>query len=418
MLMTEIDPQQSRIARLLVQQNRIDETLRSTYSEFAEALSRQDRLLEPIRQSTFEALTRSVDWADMSAAFHSARLARQAYKCFVQSAMSAHEPAVREAHRALVRASEFAKFQEFNQALKNAVQANNRAIHLHHDAIRTDIERAAAALQQARDYSAELTRHQNELASRLTGLTIPWALEDHPALSVMGLVRLAGMRDIVTEADPYTMPASGLYRHELGEPLPFDPEVAPEEREAAAMDSGMNPEVVAFPPVAYPRVLVVAGFKFGLPALDAPASDGGDTTGIFHPHHRELLDQVEHRLRKLVAKELRRVAGSRWIRRRVSENTRDKWDRRKQEDQDRRGDSYALIHYADLMDMSDIICRRDNWNDVFSAIFKDRADFQVGMRRLNPIRHAIAHGRPLVRTDQLALCAEAARLLRALGVMQ
>ena len=383
-----------------------------------EALSRQDRLLEQIRQPTFEALTRSVEWVDISAAFHSARLARQSYNSFAQSARSAHELAVRDAHRALVRTNEFTKFEEFNHALKKVIQANNRAINLHHDAIRTDIERAAAVLQQARDYSARLTRRQNELASRLASLTVPWAFEEYPALSVMGLARLTGMREIVAEANPYTMPTSDLYRHELGEPVPFDPEAAPEEREAAAMDSGMNPEVVAFPPVAYPRVLVVAGFQFDLPALDAPASNGGDTTGIFHHHHRELLDQIEHRLRKLVATELRRVAGSRWIRRRVPENTRDKWDRRKQEDQDRRGDSYALIYYADLMDMSDIICRGDNWNDIFSAIFKDRADFQIGMRRLNPIRHAMAHGRPLVRTDQLALCAEAARLLRALGVMQ
>ena len=409
--MNEIDLTGSRIAKLLAQHNRIDETLRrSTYREFAEALSRQGPV-EPI-QSTFDALTKSLEWPSMSTAFHSARLASQAANALAQTASLTQDHAVREAHRAL------AITNEFNHALKNAIQANNRAIRLHQDTIRADIERAAAELQRARDYSARITRHQKALASRLTKLTIPWVLKDYPALSVTGLVRLASLRDVVTEADPYTLPASDLYRHELGDPVPFNPDAAPEEREVTAIDSGTNPEVVAFPPAAYPSVLVVAGFEFDLPRLYAPTSDGGDNTGVFDAHHRELLEQVEHRLRSLVATELSRVAGTRWIRRRVPENTRIKWDRRKQEDQYRRSDSYALIYYADLMDLSDIICRRDNWNDVFSAIFMDRDDFQVGMRRLNPIRRAIAHGRPLVRTDQLVLCAEAIRLLRALGVMQ
>ena len=250
----------------------------------------------------------------------------------------------------------------------------------------------------------------------MTKLAVPWAFKEHPALSVTGLVRLASLRDIIAEADPYTMPVSGFCQREIGDPVPFDPEAAPEEREAAAIDSGTNPEVVAFPPTAYPSVLVVAGFEFNLPGMDAPKSERGDTTGVFDSRDRELFHQVEHHLRNLVSTELNRAAGSRWIRRRVPEDTRKKWDERKQEDQDRRGDSYALIYYADLMDLSDIICRKDNWKDVFSPIFKDPNDFQVAMRRLNPIRHAIAHGRPLVRTDQLVLCAEAVRLLRLLGL--
>ena len=162
--------------------------------------------------------------------------------------------------------------------------------------------------------------------------------------------------------------------------------------------------------------MVVAGFKFKLSEVRAPVSDNGDRTGNFDSQHRELLHQVEHRLRILVEAELRRVGGSKWIRKRVSEKTRTKWEERKQEDYDRRGDSYALIYYADLMDLSDIICRKDNWRDAFLPKFKNREDFQVAVRRLNPIRHAIAHGRPLVDADQILLSSEALRLLRALGL--
>ena len=324
----------------------------------------------------------------------------------------------REAHRALATTDAFTRFQQLYRDLKHATLTHNHAILLHEDAIRAYTERTAAALCPTLDYVTEFGRHQTALVDRLTKLTTPWALRDYPALSATGVFRLTWLRGIVAAADPYTAPASDAYQEEVGDPVSFDPEAAPEEREAAAIESGMNPEVVAFPPVAYPHVLVVAGFDFNLPAMDAPTSDKGDSTGDFDSQYRELLQQVEHRLRTRVETELGRVESSAWVRRRVPKDIRDKWDDRKQQDHDRRGDSYAPIYYADLMDLSDIIRRKDNWKDVFSAVFKDPDDFQVAMRRLNPIRHAVAHGRPLVRTDQLILCAEALRLLRALGLIQ
>ena len=85
--MTEPDPPGSRIARLLAQQNRIGEVLRqSPYLDLAEALSRQDRLLELSPQPNLEALTKSLEWSNLSSAFHTARLASQASYAFARSA--------------------------------------------------------------------------------------------------------------------------------------------------------------------------------------------------------------------------------------------------------------------------------------------------------------------------------------------
>ena len=143
--MTKPDPLGSRIAKLLAQQNRIGEALRqSPYLDLAKALSLQDRLLELSPQPNLEALTKSLEWPNLSSAFHTVRLASQASYAFARSAELAHDRAVREAYRTLTRTSAFTKFSELDQAFKSAIQANNPAIRLPDDLIRADIERAAA----------------------------------------------------------------------------------------------------------------------------------------------------------------------------------------------------------------------------------------------------------------------------------
>ncbi len=182
------------------------------------------------------------------------------------------------------------------------------------------------------------------------------------------------------------------------------------------MDAGFNPELIAFPEAVYPSVLFSAGFELKIGAIGNVPSEKGDNTGVFDPQHGSLLQQVEHRLRKVVETELLKEAGINWYRSRVPGSTRQRWQDRKEEDDRQRGDSFPLIFYADFSDLSDIICRKDNWNDVFHGLFVSKDDLRVSLQRLSPIRKAIAHNRPLVRTDQLILLSEACRILGALGV--
>ena len=77
---------------------------------------------------------------------------------------------------------------------------------------------------------------------------------------------------------------------------------------------------------------------------------------------------------------------------------------------------YGLIQYADFMDLAHIIGQGNNWKEAFAPIFDSKEDVQISLRRLHPVRKAIAHGRPLGRSDVLTLVSEATRLLRAMGV--
>ena len=404
----------NNLAKLLAHHDPVGDILRrSPLREFTEALQRQDDLLRNMRQPAFDALTRSEQWPDISATLQAARRANQ-LSLTLANASRLDDSVLRAARGALAATDVFAKYRELDEDLKCAILTANRAVLPSRDLISTIAEQTLAALQPTRALADAMKGHQTAF-SRMAKLTTPWALNNHPALSAAGFVRIARLRDTAAEHAPYEPAASEVYGEELGEPVPYDPTGTAETREADAIEAGTNPEVVAFPAPAFPRVLVVAGFKFDLPPLGVPASDGGDSSGSFDPQHRLLLDYVERRLRTFIEAELGRVAGQAWIRRRVPEALRDKWRDRRQQDHDRRGDSYPPIYYADLADLLDVICQNNNWEDAFRSVFKHKDELQVGMRRLTPIRNALSHARPLARTDQLFLSCEAYRLLRALG---
>lgn len=412
---TKVLPPNS-LAKLLAQQDPIGDILRrSPLREFTEALQRQeDMLLRNLRQPAFDALTRSARWPDIAATLHATRRANQMTEVLVDRRLD--DSVLREARGAIAATDVFASYRTLDQEFKRVVLTTKHAMRPTNELVRTTTERTLATLQPTR-LVADAIKNQQTALSQITELTMPWALKDHPALSIAGFVRIVRLRDLAADDAPYGPAASEVYEEELGEPVPFDGDATEEDREADAIEAGTNPEVIAFPQPAFPQVLVVAGFKFELPPLGATVSAGGDRSGVFDTQHHLLLNYVEHHLRTLIEAELYQIAGHAWMRRRVPETLRKKWLDRRQQDHDRRGDSYPPIYYADLGHLSDVICQKNNWEEGFHRVFKHKDELQVGIRRLTPIRNALAHARPLTRADQLFLSCEAYRLLRALGVV-
>ena len=269
---------------------------------------------------------------------------------------------------------------------------------------------AARAIKPVHDHFDRIEKWESTVFQRITALSEPWALDDHFAVSVMGFARIARLHDLSTGEAPFSPETGDLFQEELGNPVSFHSDGAPEDREAAALDSGMNPETMAFPPSVYPHVLISAGFQFRVEDIQTFASEGGDQSGVFDSKHAVLLRMVEHRLRETLETELKKVAGKRWYKTRVPGEIWQRWKGRQEIDQSRRGDSYPIIFYSDFADFSTIICRKDNWNDSFRPIFSSKQDIQVSISRLAPIRNAIAHSRPLVRSDQLTLFSEGLRI--------
>ncbi len=309
-----------------------------------------------------------------------------------------------------------AALQKIDQILRDSALAANQTIIPFAEQLRHLSVTAAQAVQPLQAHFEHMETWQTSLASRMAELTTPWALEDHLEVSVVGFARIARLHDISTGSAPFDPVGGEIFEEELGSPVPFNEDATPDDRESARIDAGLNPEVIAFPPSSYSSVLFSAGFELRIEAIAPIRSDGGDDSGSLDPQYASLFSQVENRLRAVIEAELRKLAGARWQRTRVHGNTCKKWQDRKTKDHDQRGDSYSLLYYADFMELSDVICQGNNWNEAFQRFFRSKSDFQVSMQRLCPVRNAIGHNRPLVRADQVTLFGEGFRILNALGV--
>lgn len=367
----------------------------SSEAQVARILGRHDvnHLLTSVQQASiaFEAYAKSSQWAEFSTSIKAAR-------------------------RVLGESESVAGLQVIDQNLRNLALSADRAFLPAANAL-TDLSASATrAIQTVQNHFAEVEHWHSSIAQRMASLVVPWAMEDHFGVSAVGFTRIARLHDLSIGAESFSPRTSEVFEEELGQPVPFDSDGKLEDREATAIDAGLNPEVVAFPVSVYPTVLFSAGFEFSVEVIGDVRSDKGDSSGVFDPQHTSLLGQVENRLRMTVESALRKLVGEGWYRSRVPGPTLQRWRERKEEDHRQRGDSYRLIFYADFTDLSEIICRRDNWDDTFHRLFVSKPDLQVSLQRLSPIRKAIAHNRPLVRTDQIVLFSEAYRLLSALGL--
>ena len=345
---------------------------------------------------------------------------RQASVSFESHANSPQWPEfsvlIEAAHRARVNSEVFGSLHGITQNLRNSVLADHPAILPDTGVLQVLSASAAHAIQPLHSHFAEPERWPSSVAQRMATLTTPWAMKEHLGVSVVGFSRITRLHDLSTGAEPFDPQTSEIFDVELGQPVSCATDAEPSDRESAAMDAGLNPEIVAFPAEVYPKILLSAGFEFTIDYIKDVHSDRGDGSGMFDPKHAALFQQIEHHLRMTIERKLRTSSGERWYRERVPEQILKRWQERKEGDCRQRGDSFRLIFYADFMDLSDIICRGDNWKDAFHLLFGSKQDIQVSLQRLSPIRNAIAHNRPLVRTDQIILFSEASRILTALGI--
>lgn len=261
------------------------------------------------------------------------------------------------------------------------------------------------------------TAWEDRLSSQMRTLDRPWMLPTDPRSSALGFAHLVRLADALRHSPPYSRNLNSFLRDELGEVAEPDDQATPEERDQAAIEAGMRPELIAFPQPAFRDVVVAAGLTLQFPPLPIPQPVEGDDPGAsFDPAVHAILRQVESRLRILVRDRLTSVAGDRWIKTRVPPETRDRWLERQAEARAKGRPVYAEIYYADLMDLEAVIRRRDNWQAVFASVFPNKQQLSISLQHLAPIRNDDAHHRPVGMAQMLRLITEAAHILRAMGI--
>ena len=231
-----------------------------------------------------------------------------------------------------------------------------------------------------------------------------------------GFSRLSHLSRIVKTEQPSFRTVSELVGDELGNVNPAALGEYINERDESAMHAAPDPELNCVRRANRETFIFNVGFELSIgtvpvpQAIQKPAADAE-----FNPQYWQIFNELEQRLRQFVEQHLKQLYGPNWTKQKVPQIVRERWLARQETDRATGRPVYADIQYADFIDLLDIITKRDNWREAFETTFGDPNDFSVSLRRLHPVRKALAHSRPLDRVDALTLVSEATRIFRALG---
>jgi len=274
-------------------------------------------------------------------------------------------------------------------------------------------------MKQQQSYLADLAT-QNGLQSVIAQMqTIhdPWMLGQAPATSLLGFAELTAFHHTVSSPDPMRRDVQNLVDETLGDVIHFDLETDEDEMDIEAIEAGADETLIAFPKAQYGAVLIAAGFdfKFAMPKPPQPI-EGPKNIQPYDSADHQVVYALERHCRDIVTAKLQSIVGTKWFKQRVPSDVRDNCKERQETARQKGEPIFALIEYADFSDLQKIICRGDNWKEVFSTIFLHREQTQLSLERLKPVRDAISHSRGLGSVAKLTLASEAARLFTVLGV--
>ena len=333
---------------------------------------------------------------------------------------SVEESGVVGATTSLLRSDEFQRFSGFCATICRSVE-ESEVVGATTSLLRSD------EFQRFSGFCATICRsvEESEVVGAATSLL---RSDEFQRLSGMGatVARLAETTGLVGAAaalarsqmeKPSCRPVAKRVYRESGEVNTLGLSENADERHEAIARAGFNSELIAFPRTTCDKALFSMEFSLSFASVPVPqAIESPDSGASFNPEHWRMLTELEQRLRQEIEQRLEKLAGSNWVKQRVPEAVRKRWIERQEEDRATGRSVYPAIQYADFMDLAVVIMKRDNWREVFQTTFRDQNDIAVSLRRLHPVRKALAHSRPLGRGDVLTLVGEATRIFRTLGM--
>jgi hypothetical protein len=272
-------------------------------------------------------------------------------------------------------------------------------------------------------------RYGNQLPgaqAAMLAMQAPWLDSLRSLHSVRGFAELQAIGGALAMA-PFGDDFSESLRSDLGDwrdPITNWSHVIGESvdaRQSLYIERGLNTDLTDFPEDAFDEGMVIAGITGELPILVVEYGrltslyiDEVDAKSLARTNAaHDCLQKLEFQLRKFIDHSLTKIAGAKWPKSRLPNGFYDKWKSKKSADGDNAND-LPLVAYADFTEYPGIICRSDNWKEVFEPVFKRMESVRESFQRMHPIRLAIAHARPISNADALYFYIEVKRLVEAL----
>ncbi|WP_143134674.1 hypothetical protein [Burkholderia ubonensis] len=252
----------------------------------------------------------------------------------------------------------------------------------------------------------------------------PWLRATDPLASIAGLAGLQKVGHALHQMPAFEPAAELVLRENLGDwrdppAWPQTLEDDPQARTEFYVERGFNRDLTDFPDEAFDSGLALAhlgnqdlGVMRFEEALEVPFSPELLTIQQRAKACFEILYIFEARLRTFIAHRMSEKFGDTWTSRRLPAGMHEEWLDKQTRAGIPDGAAAELIDFADFTDYERIICKKDNWREVFEPVFKVSDLVKTAFYFLRPIRVTIMHARQPTYEDELFLRAEVTKLIR------
>lgn len=257
------------------------------------------------------------------------------------------------------------------------------------------------------------------LAERLAEISSPWARTSDEIASATAFAKVQGFGSMLAHVPAFDPEFTDLLRRSLGDwraPLTLPSGVLDHEvRSELYIEHGFDHSLVEVPDPAFYENMELAGFAFSEPDNQV-AGRGDEDAQVRTNQLHAALQRFEVLLRGFIDELMTASFGSDWPRRRLPNGLYDRWLEKQEKDD--AGAKWDLIDYADFRDYEAIICRDDNWKEVFAGHFNSKESIRESFQRLYPARLATMHARPLGRDDALFMIFEVRRIFLVIKTIE
>ncbi|MCC5902731.1 MAG: hypothetical protein JJT87_12505 [Halomonas sp.] len=270
---------------------------------------------------------------------------------------------------------------------------------------------------------ARYATRADEIQRAMGSMHTPWLDEQQNLRSVTSFVEMQGIGRILEKMPAFDGTVCAALRTDLGDwrdkidwqELELTDLVA---REAFYVGLGFDPSLTNTPAPAFQESTKIAGLQreppplvvaYGEPAPRAENDDDEEALICTNRAH-DWLQRLESQLRKFIDHRMTEVYGPDWPKHQLPNGVYEQWVKKREAALKSGRQPFPLIAYADFTDYAQVICKKDNWQQVFSRYFVRMENVRESFQRLHPIRVDTMHARPITQDDQLLLFVEVKRL--------
>jgi len=271
-----------------------------------------------------------------------------------------------------------------------------------------------------------LAEEESSLKRAMEAMQTPWLRVNASFQSMTSFAELQGIGLAISKMPAFDNSLAESLRLNLGdwrERITWPEEIFGDitARSEFYAERGFNRDLTDFPAEAFRQGLGIAGLGTGSSDLvrlygpPVPAAHKDEETVLTRTNTaHDWLQRLENRLREFIDQAMTAAFGADWPKHRLPNGLYEKWTEKKQASEKKSEAKWPVIFYADFTDYELVICKRDNWREVFAARFERPESVRESLQRLYPIRMCTMHARAITQDDELFLYVEARRLVKAL----